>query len=172
MFGWFKKNAISEMKNIIYLAQLTSYFSILEILCLESNTNHEEHENPEAIKNSKFAAAVTNYLFAKGIAEQHKKEFTVSEIESWANNWLDSKSDLCELVIQCLRSLNTIQQAENKNITALIGEAYLIKYGPQYPAKPDANLLKTLISRINSLLPSDLKSTIDSEAKRLNIRLI
>lgn len=128
-FLWQRWRARDERRRLLDLALATTF------LRLVGGSADDGRER-------KYAAAVSNRLFANPSRLDDDEMFDPEEIEATAHAILEHDERVREVVVQSLRMMNR----ESGGRHPAIGEDVLHRFGDEYPESPDARSFQQLVA--------------------------
>lgn len=165
MFGWLKKNLLTEMNTLFNVANLTTSIALFKHNCSISEIDANSGDDERKFQMFRSAAMV-NFLFGKPAQEMHITRLDLDSEERFALEWLRSNSIFRELVVQSLRVKNTTDFGSGKNDGSITGEEILTVFGSEYPIAPNPKNYEALVDKACQSLGLDMKQLILQLANR------
>jgi len=169
MFGWFKKNLITEMNTFYNFANITTNFALFQHNCTRSGIDIKSEHNEKYEFQILRTAAMVNFLFGKPTQEMHIKQLNLDSEKNAALEWLRKNLIFRELVVQSLRVKNTTDFGSGKIDGSITGEEILTAFGSEYPIAPNPKYYEALVDKAFLSLSPDMQQLTLQLAKRLGI---
>lgn len=145
MFGFGKQRVFEKMGDLYQKSQLAIYSF------LKSKQYRVKGSMLEGEDKMLMAAAVTNFMLGREVAQMHLDKFDIEEIESIGRQLIDKNQNLKELVVQSLRVYLILFNEGLMDIHVSMN--IIEEYGKEFPNAPSPSSYEALLDRLDEWVP-------------------